>query len=184
MTSEICANSAIDESTRLLDRRDNKKYWVSKLADGNCWMTQSLDLDLQAGVELTPDNTDIDSNWDPGATTFTSGRDGSENDSLVQSWDMGAAIWKTPDSLTNCILLNLSLIFIFLSFLLYKGSITVVVKIDLFVDSTEAQAVSNDKGVHIVILRQVVVIKLELIDLLGIEDMDLLVVRRKRAVFP
>ena len=65
-----------------------------------------------------------------------------------------------------------------------KGSITVVVQIDLFVDSTEAQAVSNDKGVHIVILRQVVVRKLEFIDLFGIEDMDLLVVRRKRAVFP
>ena len=58
-----------------------------------------------------------------------------------------------------------------------KGNITVVIKIDLFVDSTEAQAVSNDKGVHIVILRQVVVRKLELIDLLGIEDMDLLVGR-------
>ena len=65
-----------------------------------------------------------------------------------------------------------------------KGSIAVVVQIDLFVDSTEAQTVSNDKGVHIVILRQVVVRKFELIDLLGIEDMDLLVVRRKRAVFP
>ena len=65
-----------------------------------------------------------------------------------------------------------------------KGSISVAVQIDLFVDSTEAQAVSNDKGVHIIIHRQVVVRKLEFIDLLGIEDMDLLVVRRKRAVFP
>lgn len=65
-----------------------------------------------------------------------------------------------------------------------KGSITVVVQLDLFVDSTEAQIVSNDKRVHIVILRQVVVRKFELIDLLGIENMDILVVRRKRAVFP
>ena len=40
-----------------------------------------------------------------------------------------------------------------------RPAVTVVVQIDLFVDSTEAQAVSNDKGVHIVILRQVVVRK-------------------------
>ena len=102
MTPEICSKSAEGDTKQLVDIRDGKKYWIAKLADGNCWMTQNLDLDLQAGMELTPDNTDIDSNWDPGATTFTRGKDGSENDNLVQSWDMGVAVWKTPDSLSWC----------------------------------------------------------------------------------
>ena len=28
------------------DTRDNKLYWVTKLKDGNCWMTQNLDFDM------------------------------------------------------------------------------------------------------------------------------------------
>jgi len=33
---------------RLKDTRDQKWYWVAKLADGNCWMTQNLALDIPA----------------------------------------------------------------------------------------------------------------------------------------
>ena len=33
---------------RLKDLRDGKSYWVAKLADGNCWMTQNLALDIPA----------------------------------------------------------------------------------------------------------------------------------------
>ncbi len=44
----------------LLDERDNKEYYVAKLADGNVWMTQNLDHDIvpTAGF-YTPENTDI-----------------------------------------------------------------------------------------------------------------------------
>lgn len=31
---------------QLIDTRDGNKYWVAKLADGNCWMTQNLALNL------------------------------------------------------------------------------------------------------------------------------------------
>ncbi len=49
MTQNICAESDVHDTARLRDSRDNNYYWVAKLADGNCWMTQNLDLDI-AGV--------------------------------------------------------------------------------------------------------------------------------------
>ncbi len=39
------------------------RYWVTKLADGNIWMTQNLDYDLVAGTTLTSSDSDVDSNW-------------------------------------------------------------------------------------------------------------------------
>lgn len=77
ITSEIC-NAAttwksVDDEAQLVDARDGRKYWVSKLADGKCWMQQNLALELvldDAGnaaakaldgqnITLTKDNTDL-----------------------------------------------------------------------------------------------------------------------------
>ena len=102
MTPEGCAASTVNETKRLIDKRDGKYYWVAKLADGNCWMTQNLDLDLVSGQALDADLTDIDSDWNPGATTFTSANQGSTSYTAVQSWDLGQAVWKTPDSAGSC----------------------------------------------------------------------------------
>ena len=44
MTPEICASAFVGETKQLIDWRDGKTYWVAKLADGNCWMTQNLEL--------------------------------------------------------------------------------------------------------------------------------------------
>ena len=46
-------------SFALRDTRDGKKYIVRRLADGNCWMTQNLNLDLYTGMTLTSNDTDI-----------------------------------------------------------------------------------------------------------------------------
>lgn len=62
MTSEICdAVNIIGEvsQTQLVDTRDNNIYWATKLEDGHCWMTQSLDLNLAAGTPLTSENTNL-----------------------------------------------------------------------------------------------------------------------------
>ena len=48
MTTEVCQTAAANETARLRDTRDGKLYWVAKLADGNCWMTQNLDFDIPA----------------------------------------------------------------------------------------------------------------------------------------
>ncbi len=43
---------------RLIDARDGKTYLVSKLADGNCWMSQNLALDLTANTAIIASNND------------------------------------------------------------------------------------------------------------------------------
>ena len=52
---------AMEESVQAIDKRDGKSYWVTKLKDGNVWMTQNLDLCIGCdGVAaLTSENTDI-----------------------------------------------------------------------------------------------------------------------------
>jgi hypothetical protein len=59
--------------TILRDTRDDKTYVVSKLADGNCWMSQNLDLDLSSSTPLTSADTDINSrdSWTPSHSTDT-----------------------------------------------------------------------------------------------------------------
>ncbi len=42
MTSTICSNAKENDEAILTDTRDNKKYYVTKLKDGTCWMTQNL----------------------------------------------------------------------------------------------------------------------------------------------
>lgn len=76
MTSTICSNTKTpsvdaktiswiktdDENlvprTKLIDSRDGMTYLVSKLADGNCWMSQNLELDLD-NEPLTSADTDL-----------------------------------------------------------------------------------------------------------------------------
>ncbi len=43
MNAKICENTTeIETQYQLEDTRDGKKYYVAKLQDGNCWMTQNL----------------------------------------------------------------------------------------------------------------------------------------------
>ena len=80
MTSSICENSPQLATKQLRDIRDGKYYWVTKLADGNCWMTQNLDLDLnynlvgadaKTGVLLIPETSDVKENWIPSTAKST-----------------------------------------------------------------------------------------------------------------
>ena len=60
MTHSICQNVDIEESElQLIDIRDYKIYWVAKLKDGNCWMTQNLDLDIDDTKTYTHYDTDL-----------------------------------------------------------------------------------------------------------------------------
>lgn len=62
MTPAICKSIDTDgeKGMQLIDVRDDKLYWVAKLKDNNCWMTQNLDLDLSHEVALTSETSDID----------------------------------------------------------------------------------------------------------------------------
>ena len=75
--TEIITSNSSDTSkvprTVLTDTRDNKRYLVSKLADGNCWMSQNLALDLSTGTTLTNTKTDLNTktSFTPENTTQT-----------------------------------------------------------------------------------------------------------------
>ena len=80
MTTEICNDTEIigeGSQTELIDIRDNKVYWVTKLADNHCWMTQNLDLDLDSNRTYTHWDTDLgwtvldnDAEWRPERSTI------------------------------------------------------------------------------------------------------------------
>ena len=75
MTSAICDAATIpDEASQMqaIDTRDNKIYWITKLQDGKCWMTQNLDLNLDSSVALTNQDTDLNTvtSWTPMRSTI------------------------------------------------------------------------------------------------------------------
>ena len=70
METSFCENTTLlDEqnTTQLIDIRDHKTYWVTKLRDNHCWMAQNLALDLgikdtTLGIDttvLTSEDTDL-----------------------------------------------------------------------------------------------------------------------------
>lgn len=106
MDANICdAVNVFDEpsQTQLIDARDNKLYYVAKLKDGECWMTQNLDHDISTSFAYTPDNTDIPANWTPDKSTYptstTTWDTNSTGNNIQQSYDPGNKIWDgTPSS--------------------------------------------------------------------------------------
>lgn len=109
----------VGEEFRVIDERDNKTYWVGKLADGNIWMTQNLDFDIDVN-NVVPETSDVTTAWNassiatPVATLdrehcagtghFSFGDGGSSN--YVYSCDVGDIYWnsfptKTIDSTTE-----------------------------------------------------------------------------------
>ena len=109
MTSTICSNADEGETARLKDARDDKLYWVTKLKDGNCWMTQNLDFDIPASG-LTSADSDINnasgvwntsSGYPPRATeqpgTITSANTNTE----TYSWDLGMYVKSDPDGYSD-----------------------------------------------------------------------------------
>ena len=129
MENAICNAATLtdsDNSIQLVDDRDNKLYWVTKLTDGHCWMTQNLDLDLSPSRVLTSEDTDLNDNsllgayytgysynassrvisWKPTNTTRDyqggTGTGWSNNNNVAYSLDPGNWYWDGDDSTPNC----------------------------------------------------------------------------------
>ncbi|MBR3385987.1 hypothetical protein IKG68_00210 [Candidatus Saccharibacteria bacterium] len=110
-SSDYADSLAMEESVQLRDKRDNKQYWVTKLKDGNVWMTQNLDFDITGPLDstttnltvsgtapyvtgYTKDNTTGIITWTPSATTISAPAINqsftwSNNDNNPQSVDLG-----------------------------------------------------------------------------------------------
>ena len=96
MNQDIIDSLGLEEQYQLIDSRDGKSYWFAKLADGNVWMTQNLDLDLSTSMTLTSADTDLNSvaSWTPMRDTISEGdyEDGWVRDKYTPySWDAGNA---------------------------------------------------------------------------------------------
>ena len=112
MTTEICNASTVGQTNRLTDTRDGRLYWVAKLADGNCWMTQNLDFNIPEGgltnenglaakTDL-PDGTVWDSSSDyPPQTTTTGSIFSSTSNTDTYSFDPGMYV-NNPTAWTSC----------------------------------------------------------------------------------
>ncbi len=106
MSTLSCENSSLHETKQLIDLRDNKDYWVAKLADGNCWMTQNLALDLNSNKALTSSDTDLNSksSWTPDTSTETTVpvKEETPNQYATRSWNLGDYFIVNPKLYLPC----------------------------------------------------------------------------------
>lgn len=110
MTGDICKNTAYDTTKRLIDSRDGTAYWVAKLKDGNCWMTQNLALEIpEEGLSWL--DTDITEDWTlsstyPPTKTLSLGEAGSSSSQKsTSSWNFGKGkqyVLTKPNDTTDC----------------------------------------------------------------------------------
>ena len=87
----------VGQEIQALDSRDNKVYTVAKLADGNIWMTQNLDLDLDSTKTYTSADTDLPNNttWTPMRSTYPAGDSTWEwSETEPESADPGSLYWS------------------------------------------------------------------------------------------
>ncbi len=77
LTSPICKTVPVGTEGLLKDTRDGKTYWVARLKDNNCWMTQNLDYDDTSSTKVSAPSgwTSTDANYrayyDPGNWVYT-----------------------------------------------------------------------------------------------------------------
>lgn len=109
ITSDICANAWENDTKQLIDTRDGNSYWVAKLKDGNCWMTQNLDLNLTT-TGLSASDTDIDTDWNSSSTykpvapftSATTNQSLNPSPSATYSWDFGKWVLSVPGQSSSC----------------------------------------------------------------------------------
>ena len=88
ITSGITIGTTADGvgSFALKDTRDGKRYVVRRLADGNCWMAQNLNLDLYTGMTLTSDDTNLTSGRESWVLTDAAGSNNEATMASNKSW--------------------------------------------------------------------------------------------------
>ena len=71
--AKVLASMVVDQQYQLKDSRDNKDYYIAKLRDGNVWMTQNLDLEIDTSGNTTYNSTNTDlptgTTWLPNSST-------------------------------------------------------------------------------------------------------------------
>ncbi len=116
MTAAICAKADVGTTDRLKDVRDDKLYWVAKLPDNNCWMTQNLDLNIASSgfpssttTKMSYQNSDMATAWTGSSTYPPTNTEASLTSSSVsstqtttRSWEQGMYVITDPTGTTTC----------------------------------------------------------------------------------
>ncbi len=92
--TKVLASMTTNQQYELKDERDQRMYYISKLADGNIWMTENLDLDLSTSKALTPNDTDITANWTPTRSTLTTTTGWTNDSNTPYSYDPSNRCWN------------------------------------------------------------------------------------------
>jgi uncharacterized protein (TIGR02145 family) len=87
---------ATNTQYQLADSRDEKVYYIAKLADGNVWMTQNLDHDIDSTYNYNSTNTDVPAIWDDILTSTYATGTTTWNYSITEpeSYDPGDLCWN------------------------------------------------------------------------------------------
>lgn len=102
--TEVLESMILNQQYKIKDNRDEKEYYIAKLADGNVWMTQNLDHDIVTADNFyTYANTDIghssspntNARWTPSSATYTANDETWYNNAYApQSYDPGNLCWS------------------------------------------------------------------------------------------
>lgn len=98
MNATVCSNMTSEQQYQLEDARDGKTYYIARLKDGHCWMTQNLDYETEGIKQLgTPGENVPDNAWRGG--NLTSGHDSPGN---YYSHSLAATVcptgWRLPSN--------------------------------------------------------------------------------------
>ena len=96
----VLTSMTLNQQYTLKDSRDNKEYYIAKLADGNVWMTQNLDHNIVTTTGFyTSENTDLDlpdgANFTMNTATYaTDDTDWDNSLTSPRSYDPGNLCWN------------------------------------------------------------------------------------------
>ncbi len=121
MTNDVCKSANTNDTAQLTDTRDGKKYWVTKMLDGNCWMSQDLKLNLGTSVVASSSGGtftwNASSSYPPrqtmgkkadgtidatGALGTYSEMTSNEGITKTYSWNLGDYVLNSPNSSGSC----------------------------------------------------------------------------------
>lgn len=94
----------VGDTMQAVDKRDDKTYWVTKMADGNIWMAQNLDLDLDSTKTYTSADTNVSANWKPSSSTRSQVSAWEDNITTPESYDPGDVYYYNSAAEGNDIL--------------------------------------------------------------------------------
>lgn len=123
LTPQECESKVSGTTSQLIDKRDGKKYWVTKIGS-RCMMTQDLRLDLSADTELTSELSDINYSstanyeeeekngqviykWNtnskyPPVDTYTWLANTGSSYTTTRSWNLGEYVMVNAAQVTGC----------------------------------------------------------------------------------